>query len=71
MALSTGQGAGDLKAALASSSYSTSSLITCIPAGTAASAIKMTADRTPTATISVSNFLAGKVNVLIQYELSE
>jgi hypothetical protein len=69
MALSTGQSAGDLKAALAAASYS--GLVACIPVGTAASAIKLTADRTMTGTIAVGTFTAGKWYVIIHYELSD
>lgn len=69
IALGTGQAATDLKAATAIGSYT--GLVTCVPVGTAATAIKLTADRTPTATIATAALTAGKINVLIHYELSD
>lgn len=69
IALSTGQGAGDLKAALAAASYT--GIVACIPTGTAASSIKLTADSVPTFTIATGAITAGKFNVLIEYILSD
>lgn len=65
----TAQSAGDLKAALAAASYT--GLVAGIPVGTAATAIKMTADRTVIGTIATGALTAGKWNVLIQYMISE
>lgn len=73
VALSTGQSAGDLKAAAAYSGYT--GLMACIPVGTAATSIKLTANRTPTITITTGSITAthsltgGKIDVLIQYLL--
>lgn len=69
IAIGTGQAANDLKAALAAASYT--GILACIPVGTAATAIKMTADRTMTATIATGAITAGKFNVLVQYVISE
>lgn len=70
IAIGTGQATNDLKAALAAASY-TATLIACVPVGTAATAIKMTADRTMTATIATGAITQLKVNVLVQYIISE
>jgi hypothetical protein len=59
----------DLKASLAAASYS--GLVAGIPTGSAASAIKMTADTTVTGRILIGTFTAGKFNVLITYEMSQ
>lgn len=69
IAISTGQTAADIKAALAAASYT--GIVACIPIGTAATAIKLTADRTMTATIATGAITAGKFNVIVQYVLSE
>lgn len=69
IALGTGQTTVDLKAATAAASYT--GIVACIPTGSAASSIKLTADRIPTATISVGTITAGKFNVLIEYVLSD
>ncbi len=69
MSLSTGQVAADLKAALAAASYT--GLVACIPVGTAASSIKMTADRTVVGLIATGALTAGKWNVLLYYIISE
>ena len=61
----TAQTAGDLKAALAAASYT--GLVAGIPVGTAATSIKMTADRTLKATIATGTVTAGKFNVIIEY----
>lgn len=65
----TAQSAGDLKAALAAASYT--GLVAGVPVGTAATAIKMTADRTVIGTIATGALTAGKWNVLIEYIISE
>lgn len=71
IAIGTGQAANDLKTATAYGSYS--GLVACVPVETAASAIKLTADRTPTLTIAgiAAPLTAGKINVLIKYMLSD
>lgn len=69
IALSTGQGAADLKAALAAASYT--GRVACVPVGTAATAIKLTADRTMTATIATGAITAGKFGVIVQYVMGE
>lgn len=69
IALGTGQSATDLKAATAAASYT--GLVACVPVGTVGTAIKMTADRTMTATIATGNISQLKLNVLVQYILSD
>lgn len=59
------QGAADLKAALAAASYT--GRVACIPVGTAASAIKLTADRNLTYAIATGALTAGKWDVKVQY----
>lgn len=65
IALGTGQAANDLKAALAAASYT--GIVACVPTGTAASSIKLTADRTMTATIATGAITAGKFTVFVEY----
>lgn len=67
--ISTGQSAADLKSALAKASAT--GLVACVPVGTAATSIKMTADRTPTIIVNTATATTGKVNVLIEYYLSD
>lgn len=75
LAISTGESAADIKAATALGSYT--GLVACIPVGSAATSIKMTAERTPTITVTTvsvnadGTLTAGKLNVLIQYLLSD
>lgn len=69
MALGTGQSTTDLKAALAAASYT--GLVACVPVGTAATAIKLTADRTLVGTIATGALTAGKWYVHIWYEMSD
>lgn len=69
IAISTGQGAQDLLSATAYSSFT--GIQAGITLGTAASAIKLTADRTPTVTIATAPLTAGKIYVLIAYMLSQ
>lgn len=64
----TAQTAGDLKAALAAASYT--GLVAGIPVDTAATMIKLTADRTITGTIATGSFTAGKWYVHIRYVYS-
>lgn len=61
----TAQSAGDIKAALGAASYT--GLVAGIPVGTAATSIKMTADRTLQATIATGAITAGKFNVILHY----
>lgn len=69
IALGTGLAADDLKTATVIGSYT--GLVACIPVGTAATAIKMTAEHTPKATIATAALTGGKFNLLIQYILGE
>lgn len=61
--------AGDIKAAVDADTLS--GRVACIPVGTAATMIKMTADRTLQATVAVEALTAGQADVFIQYALSE
>lgn len=82
-AFSTGvDGVKDLKANLPASALSTTSPIACLPVGTAATAIRITTESTPILTITSASHsawssttpsvaTAGKINVLIQYILSQ
>lgn len=63
------QSAGDLKAALAAASWT--GLLACVPVQTAASSIKMTADRTLTYAIATGAITAGKIKIDVQYIMSE
>jgi hypothetical protein len=65
------EAAGDLKTATAVTGYTTSSRKACIPVGTAAASIKLTAQRSIKMTIASEAVTAGKVNVWVQYVLSE
>lgn len=69
IAFGSGQATNDLKAATAIASLT--GLVAGVPVGTAATAIKLTADRSPTLTVAVAALTAGKINVLIQYQISE
>ncbi len=77
LSVSTGQTVGDLKTATAVTNYTSGSgRIACVPVGSAATSIKLTADRTPSVGIlrqgsSPLAFTAGKMNVLIEYILSD
>lgn len=64
----TAQSAGDLRAATAFGSYT--GVIAGVPVKTAATSIKLTADRAVQATIATAALTAGKFNVLIEYVLS-
>jgi hypothetical protein len=60
----------DLKAATAYGSYS--GLVACIPTGSAATMIKTSSEVTPALSIGAAAALtAGKINVLLQYILSQ
>lgn len=72
LAIGTGVGAAstELKAATVIGSYS--GLVACVPVGSAATAIKIAAESTPTLSVgSQGDLTAGKINVLLQYILSE
>lgn len=69
IALGTGAAANDLKAATAIASYT--GLVACVPVGTVATAIKLTADQTMSATVATAALTAGKIYVVVQYELSD
>lgn len=69
IALGAGVSAVDLKAATAIAAYT--GLVAGIPVGSAATAIKLSADQSPIATIAVAALTAGKLNVHILYQLSE
>lgn len=68
IAFGTGQAANDLKAATAIASIT--GLVACVPVGTAATAIKLTLDRTPTITVAAFALTAGKFYVHIEYLMS-
>ena len=61
----TAQSAADLKAALAAASWT--GLVAGIPVGTAATMIKMTADRTLTTAIATGAITAGKFDVIVEF----
>lgn len=65
MSISTGQTGADLKPLTAAASYT--GIVACVPVGTAATAIKLTADRTMTVTVAVGTITAGKFTVFVQY----
>lgn len=69
ISIGTGQTATDILGATAIASYT--GIVACTPTGSAATAIKLTADRVPTITIAVAALTAGKFNVHIQYALSD
>lgn len=69
IAIGTGQATNDLKTATAAASYT--GLVACTPVGTAATSIKMTGDRTITASIATGAITAGKFSVIVQYVLGD
>lgn len=69
IAISTGQAAADLMAATAKASFT--GIMACIPTGSAASSIKLTADSQPYIAIATAALTAGKFNVHILYALSD
>lgn len=75
VAISSGEAAGDLLAALAYTdgkfTGAASHPAAMIPVGTAATAFKLTADRIPTVTVAVATLTAGKFYVIIEYDLSQ
>lgn len=65
----TAQSAGDLKAATAIASIT--GLVAGVPVGSAATMIKLTAERTVQMSVAVAPLTAGKFNVFIEYYLSD
>lgn len=65
----TAQSAGDLKAAVDADTLS--GIVAGIPVGSAATSIKLTAERTLTATIGTEALTAGKFILFIEYFVSE
>jgi hypothetical protein len=63
------QSAGDLLAAVDADTIS--GLVAGVPVGTAATMIKLTAERTIIASVAVAALLTGKFNVVIEYYISE
>lgn len=61
----------DLKAATFVASYTTSSRIACIPVGTTGTMIKLSSEGTLKVRIGSEALTAGKINVWVQYVLSE
>lgn len=61
----------DLKAATFVSSYTTASRIACIPTGTAASSIKLSSEGTLKVRLGSEALTAGKVNIWVNYVISE
>lgn len=59
----------DIKGATAIASYT--GVIATVPVGTAATSVKMTAQRALTATIAAGTVSAGKFNVFLEYYLSD
>lgn len=60
---------GDLKAAAFANTFS--GRVACIPEGTLSNAVKLTAERTIQLTVGSEALSAGKVNLFLQYVLSE
>ncbi|MBW4580715.1 MAG: hypothetical protein KME42_14210 [Tildeniella nuda ZEHNDER 1965/U140] len=59
----------DIKAATAIASYT--GIVAVVPVGTAAAALKLTADRQLTLTVAVAALTAGKINFFFKYFISE
>lgn len=59
----------DLKAAVDADTLA--GIVALIPVGTAATAVKLTAARTPVAAIAVEALTAGKFNLFLEYVLSD
>lgn len=68
IAVSTGQGAGDLVAAtgIAGAPWSTTGIKDTIPVDTAATSIKMTGIRLPKITIATADLIGGEFNLFIE-----
>jgi hypothetical protein len=72
-AVTTSQVANDLvtAAAVSGAPWSTTGRKAIVPVGTAAAAIKLTADRAPLLVIGTGALTAGKFNLFIEYYLSD
>lgn len=68
IAVGTGQAANDLKAALAIASYT--GIVAGIPVGSAATAVKLTADGQLQISIATAALTAGKLNVIVEFMVS-
>lgn len=64
----TANSAGDLKAAVDADTLS--GIVACIPVGSAATAIKLTAERTLSVTIGTEALTAGKFMLVVEYFVS-
>jgi hypothetical protein len=73
IAVTTAQSANDLitAAAISGSPWSTTGLKALVPVGDAAHGIKMTADRAPKIVIGTADLTKGKLNLFIEYYLSD
>lgn len=71
VALSTGQTGSDILGGTAYSSFTAGGITAGNPLGTASTAIKLTADRSPIVTLGTAPVTAGKFYVLIDYILSQ
>lgn len=69
ISIGTGASATDLKGATAIASYT--GIVACVPVGTAATAIKLSADQSPYITVASGPVTGGKFNVLVQYTISD
>lgn len=69
--LAVGSGVSTVDLLAATAKASVTGLMAGIPVGSAATAIKLTADHTPTVTIGTAALTAGKLNVHIKYQISE
>lgn len=67
--VSTGQATGDLKASAQASSYT--GQVACIPVGTAATAVKLTADSNMSIAVGTATLTGGEINVIVDYVMSE
>lgn len=65
------QGSGDLKGSTAATSFTTTSVIAGTPINTAATMIKLTADRQPYITLTGGDLSAGIMNVYIDYVIGD
>lgn len=61
--------ATDLKAATAIASYT--GIVALVPVGTAAAAVKLTAERQLTLTIATAALTAGKINIFLNYYIGD
>lgn len=66
----TANSAADIKAATAVASFS-AGIMACIPVGSAATSIKLTADRNLAMAIAVAALTAGKAYVLVEFFVSD